>query len=158
MAPPRFALDTMLGRLATWLRLIGCDASYGSHLSQRTLVRHARAEDRIVLTRSRALLRERDVRLLFIESDHFRDQLRQVVSAFGLLPLRELFTRCPRCNAALQAVSKAAVESRVPAYVYASQEHFVACPACRRVYWPATHCARVSRELGGMGLGGTTNL
>ena len=52
----RFAVDKMLGRLATWLRIIGQDATYGAHLAGQSLLRHARSQGRTVLTRDRRLL------------------------------------------------------------------------------------------------------
>jgi len=47
----RFVADKMLGRLARWLRIIGQDVTYGSHLSGYELVRTARRESRLILTR-----------------------------------------------------------------------------------------------------------
>ncbi len=154
----RFAVDKMLGRLARWLRVIGQDATYGPHLSGRTLTRHARTEGRTVLTRDHRLLREpQPPPLLFIESDHFRDQLRQVIEACGLDPFAGLFTRCVRCNEPVVAVHKGEVERHVPPYVFASQERFVRCPRCRRIYWPATHDVRVRAELRAMGFDAPTD-
>ena len=122
----QFAVDKMLGRLATWLRILGYDATYGSHLGGRTLVRHARAQERIVLTRDRRLLRERPCPpLLLIASDHFREQLRQVIEAYQLDPFTQLFARCARCNLPLSAISKEEVADRVPPYVAATQTQFV---------------------------------
>jgi uncharacterized protein with PIN domain len=144
----RFAVDKMLGRLATWLRIIGQDATYGAHLSGEALVRHGRAEGRTLLTRDRRLLRHpTGVPLLFIESDHFRTQLLQVITAFQIDPLAHPFTRCARCNEPVLAVAKAEVADRVPPYVLATQSRFVRCPRCKRIYWPATHYEHVAREL-----------
>src|SRR5262245_58783702 len=107
MTPARFAADRMLGRLARWLRLIGQDTSYGPHLSGRTLIRHARDSGRIVLTRDRRLLRVSPApQLIFIESDHFRDQVRQVVTACRLDPFIQAFTRCSHCNEELLEIAK----------------------------------------------------
>jgi len=144
----RFAVDKMLGRLATWLRIIGQDATYGAHLSGRTLVCHARTEGRVVLTRDRRLSRQRtDVSMMLIASDHFREQVQQVITAYTLDPLAHLFTRCARCNDPVVSVPKETVAGRVPPYVYATQAHFVQCQRCHRIYWPATHVERVRREL-----------
>ena len=47
----RFAADIMLGRLAKWLRIIGEDVIYGRHLTGYGLIRAARLENRLILTR-----------------------------------------------------------------------------------------------------------
>jgi uncharacterized protein len=152
MDAPRFAVDKMLGRLATWLRIIGVDASYGSHLAGRPLTRHARREGRTILSRDHRLLKETDLPpFLFIDSDDFRDQLRQVVLTFSLDPFACLFTRCTQCNEPITAVPKAELAAEVPPYVFATQDHFVRCPRCRRVYWPATHHQHVRDELRRLG-------
>ena len=151
-APLLFAVDRMLGRLAVWLRLLGYDATYGAHLTGRSLIRQARTEGRMILTRDRRLLQERNApRMLFIARDHFRDQLRQVVAACNIDPFAHIFTRCSPCNAPVEAVSKDTVSGHVPAFVFATQEHFVRCSRCGRIYWPATHCERVRDELRRLG-------
>jgi uncharacterized protein with PIN domain len=153
MTARRFAVDKMLGRLATWLRLIGADATYGPHLSGKTLIRHARSEARTVLTRDRRLLPVAPPpEIAFIHSDHFREQLREVVAAFPLGPDARPFSRCARCNEPLVPVAGAAVAARVPAYVLATQHDFARCPECQRVYWPATHHQHILDELRRLGL------
>ncbi len=148
----RFAADRMLGRLVTWLRLLGFDTLYRPEWRGPALLRGARAEGRVVLTRDRRLQRVREAPpLLFIESDHFREQLRQVLAAYGLGPYTQLLTRCARCNSALQAIPAGAVSTRVPAYVLASQTTFVHCPRCKRVYWHATHADHIRTELQRLG-------
>lgn len=152
MAAPRFAVDRMLGRLATWLRLLGYDAVFDSHLSGNALARVARAESRTILTRDRRLARRAEGALtFFIESDHFRAQLLQVIHAFGLDPYSSLFTRCARCNIPVIPIERAELANRVPPYVLTTQKRFVTCPRCRRVYWPATHYEHVRQELKSMG-------
>jgi uncharacterized protein with PIN domain len=151
MPTPRFAVDRMLGRLALWLRLIGVDASYGPQLSGRALLRHAQVENRTVLTRDRRLLRAPGPPRLFVDSDHFREQLQQVVQAFDLDPFARLLARCSRCNHPVETVAPTQVVERVPGYVMATQARFVQCPRCRRVYWPATHHEHVRHELIMMG-------
>ena len=147
MATHRFAADVMLGRLATWLRLIGQDTAYGSHLSGATLLRLARKERRVVLTRDNRLARRADVERLFIESDSFRDQLRQVVAAYRLDPYSSLLTRCSRCNTPIEEISREQAAPRVPPYVAQTADRFMRCPRCHHIYWPGTHLQRIRTDL-----------
>lgn len=153
MPEVRFAVDRMLGRLARWLRLLGYDATYGPQLGGPALLRHARAEQRIVLTRDHRLARRRTaVTLHLIGADAFRTQLCDVVTTFGLDPGARLLTRCSRCNHLLEPATATTVADLVPPYVLNTQGRFARCPSCRRIYWPATHDERIRAELRAMGL------
>ncbi|MFQ5851300.1 MAG: Mut7-C RNAse domain-containing protein [Candidatus Binatia bacterium] len=147
----RFAADKMLGRLAKWLRIIGQDVTYGSHLSGYGLTRAARREGRLILTRDRGIRMKNPPAYLLIRSDQFREQLKQVIYACGLDPFKNPFTRCVECNTALEPIPKEAVANRVPPYVFSTQERFSFCRRCRRIYWPATHQQRMIEELGALG-------
>jgi len=147
-ATPKFIADEMLGRLARWLRLLGIDTVYDPHLDDAELIRRAARESRILLTRDTRLLRRRGLPpTLFVTDDHFRDQLRQVASAFALDFRGWQLKRCSRCNELLAECSHADVRDRVPAYVLRTQTHFLECPRCRRVYWAATHVERMRAEI-----------
>ena len=134
-----FAADRMLGRLAKWLRVLGCDVIYGRHLSGHGLIRAARADGRLILTRDRGLGRKAPPPLLFIESNDHVEQLRQVMGACGLRPGVALFSRCLVCNSRLESRDKQLVEKLVPPRVFATQEGFFWCGGCQKLYWPATH-------------------
>jgi uncharacterized protein len=138
-----FAADRMLGRLAKWLRILGYDVIYGEHLSGRGLIRVARGDGRLILTRDRSLRRKQPPPFLFIESNDYVEQLRQVLRVYDLSAGDRLFTRCLICNSQLQPRSKQAVEKLVPPYVFASQERFSWCGCCQKIYWPATHYQRM---------------
>ena len=144
---PRFAVDRMLGRLARWLRILGHDVAYGSHLAGRTLVDCARREGRTLITRDTRLVRRRDLPPhVFVTSDHFREQLAVRLGEAGVLG------RCLDCNAILAGLPREQVQGRVPAFVWETAEQFLTCPRCHRVYWPATHREHVLRELAALGL------
>ncbi len=146
---PRFLCDAMLGRLARWLRILGYDAAYAD-LPDDALVALAQAEGRVLLTRDTRLVRRPDVGPhAFIQHDRVQDQLRQVTAAFDLRPGRA-GTRCLRCNVALEALPRDAAAGRVPPYVWHTQQQFVRCPACARIYWPGTHWDHMTRELSGL--------
>lgn len=151
-APPRFVADRMLGRLARWLRVLGHDVAYGSHLGGYTLLACARRERRLLLTRDTRLCRDPQLPpSLLLHSDHFREQLREVAAA---VPLggSTLLGRCLDCNRPLAAVSREAARERVPPYVWSTQDHFLGCAGCGRLYWGATHRASMLSELAALGL------
>jgi uncharacterized protein with PIN domain len=153
-SPPCFVADKTLGRLARWLRIVGCDVLYGSNFSGKGLLAAARREHRIVLTRDRRLARRADMPpFLLVEDDRFREQLRQVVVAFDIDPRAGLFRRCVDCNTELVEVPAEEAAAHVPEFVRATQKSFRRCPRCRHLYWDATHVERVRGELDRMGFG-----
>lgn len=144
----KFAADRMLGRLVKWLRVAGFDVIYGQHLTGYGLIRAARAQNRLILTRDRSLKQKQPPPFIFLESDRYDNQLRQLIRECGLKWGERLFSRCLLCNSVLQARAKKTVEKLVPPYVYSSQDRFSWCPACRRIYWPATHQQKMLEALG----------
>jgi uncharacterized protein with PIN domain len=149
---PRFVVDRMLGRLARWLRVLGHDVAYGAHLGGRTAVGCARRDGRVLLTRDTRLLRDPHLPPhLFITSDRFRDQLREVAGHFAL-GTGDRFRRCLECNQLLEEVSREQARDRVPPYVWAAAARFLRCAHCARLYWPATHQEHMRRELEALGL------
>ena len=88
---------------------------------------------------------------MFVTSDHFREQLREVAAA---VPLGEagVLCRCLDCNLTLARLPREQVRDRVPPFVWETAEQFLTCRRCHRIYWPATHRAHVLRELAALGL------
>jgi hypothetical protein len=60
--------------------------------------------------------------------------------------------RCVECNLELETLAADRVPASVPAYVRATQHDFRRCVRCRRVYWPATHRARMEAEIAALAL------
>jgi len=152
LAEPRFIADQMLGRLAAWLRLLGFDTLHPWDQPDSRILRTARAEARIILTRDRPLSQVRSVPVYFVQAEAIEDQLAEVVSAFRLVADdRRLFSRCPRCNRPVESVDKADVVDRIPPAVARLHESFRRCAPCGRVYWRGDHCARVVARLAAAG-------
>ena len=150
----RFIVDANVGRLARWLRIMGYDAMFVPGVEDSELVRLALAEGRAILTRDRLVMRRRAIasgRLsaLLISGDRL-GELRQGVEAYGL-DASGGFSRCVECNEPLRDVEREAAQGRVPAYVFETQEAFVECPACARLYWRGTHWRNMVRELATVG-------
>ena len=144
-----FIADAMLGRLAKWMRIIGCDVEYFPEISDNEISERAYHSGRIILTRDTMLIRRKINRenCFFIKYDHYQDQLKQVVKAFSIDPMKNLFTRCLLCNKKLLTVDKISVADSVPEYVYYTQDSFKTCSSCNRLYWKATHKNNVVEQL-----------
>jgi uncharacterized protein len=145
---PLFAVDRMLARLARWLRLMGADVLFDSTVGGAELLRHAREEGRIVVTRDKRLRTAPDV--IFLTTHLFREQLREVLARRPFDPRERAFTRCSQCNELLQWLDRSLVARRVPPFVYASHDKFACCPRCGKIYWDATHVARALAEIAGL--------
>jgi len=145
----RFVADAMLGRLARWLRILGYDTLYRPVRDDLHLVRLARAQDRILLTRDRRLARRQGVRALLLDSDDLRQQLAQLRRVLGLAATMP-FGRCPVCNEPLEPVNKDQAWGQVPPFVFVKHERFFICPSCDRFYWRGTHWERMRERMAHM--------
>ncbi len=142
----RFVVDGMLGSLARWLRILGYDADYANQRDDAELVRIARAENRVLLTRDRELAGRRGMRALLVESQSLDEQLDQVTAAFPVAA-GSRSSRCPVCNTALVQSTPEEVADRVPAYVLTHHHDFQRCPGCGRIYWRGSHWRNMQARL-----------
>lgn len=141
---PRFVLDTHLGRLAAYLRMMGFDTLYRNRWADEELAEISRGERRILLTRDVGLLKRGAVTHgYFVRETDARRQLAEVMSRFELARLARPFSRCLRCNARLETAAKQDVRAQLPARTAALYEEFWRCSECARVYWKGGHYRRM---------------
>jgi len=143
----KFIADSMLGKLAKWLRVLGHDVLYSAKLDDPELARIARLENRILLTRDTQLVKRRGVKFVLISSEHPEQQVRQLMEELGITVDADSFSRCLICNTVLTNVEAQTVAREVPPYVLATQTRFCRCPTCSRVYWRGTHWQRMQDKL-----------
>ena len=138
---PQFVVDSMLGRLARWLRILGFDTWYFREIDDRELLRTHQGTERVLLTRDTRLVQCRGIgRHVLVKSDGWRDQLREVVAALSLEVCREaMLTRCLLCNRPLETLSREEAHGRIPDHVAGSTSEFRECKTCGKVYWAGTH-------------------
>jgi hypothetical protein len=141
-------VDGHLGRLAAYLRMCGFDTAYDNRAADAQLARRSVAEDRVLLTRDRGLLKRGIVaRGYLVRSDRPHDQLAEVVERFDLAAAARPFGRCLRCNGELEAAERTSVRDEVPPRVFGEQPEFHRCQSCGAVYWRGSHHARMERLL-----------
>jgi uncharacterized protein with PIN domain/tRNA(Ser,Leu) C12 N-acetylase TAN1 len=148
-AERRFLVDQMLGRLRAWLRVLGIDAAGTHDQSDGQVLARAVAEERIVLTRDRALARTPGVLVHYVEATRTVDQVREVVAAFALEIRRShLLSRCTFCNVPVAPIALDDVRGQVPLVARRLYLQFFRCPACARVYWPGDQYQRILAAVG----------
>ncbi|MBI4081999.1 MAG: Mut7-C ubiquitin/RNAse domain-containing protein [Candidatus Lambdaproteobacteria bacterium] len=136
----RFVLDVHFGRLARLLRMLGFDALWRNDYADRDLLAIAGREQRILLTRDRALLNEAGlVRAYCVRSRKAVEQVAEVVARFDLVSRIRPFSRCMVCNAELARSAKAEVADRLRPGTLRDHDEFHACAGCGRVYWKGSH-------------------
>jgi uncharacterized protein len=142
----RFLLDTHLGRLAAYLRLMGFDALYQNDYPDEKLARISQAERRILLTRDRGLLKRSQVTHgYYVRATNPRQQLVEVFRRFDLHGASHPFTRCLRCNGLLRPVGREAVEHVLSPEIAAAYQEYAQCEACGQVFWPGSHHRRMKQ-------------
>jgi uncharacterized protein with PIN domain len=150
--PVKFLVDENVGRLAKWLRMVGYDATFIKNVSDTQLVEVALSEERILLTRDTQILQRRVVsshqlHAILIQSDQTGEQLRQVIKELHLELSSQQFTRCMECNAVLASRTREEVKDLVPPYVFKTQEQYMLCPHCQRIYWRGTHWQAMKKRI-----------
>jgi uncharacterized protein with PIN domain len=143
----RFIADAHLGGLARLLRMLGFDTLYSNAYRDEQIRAIAQAQQRVVLTRDRDLLKCRNVTHgCFVHALHPREQLREIVDRLHLAGSARPLTLCLHCNLPLIAIDKSAIAERLPPTVLQTYQRFCWCEGCDRVYWEGSHWQRM-REL-----------
>jgi uncharacterized protein with PIN domain len=135
----RFLTDTMLGKLAKWLRVMGYDVHYQAYYKKGEIQAYIR-EGRLLLSRSCSLT-ELFSNSFLVLSTHIKDQIQELVNASLIsTDSSRWFTRCILCNVVLNQARKEEARDRVPEYVFSQNIDGIRyCPSCNRYFWPGSH-------------------
>ncbi len=139
----------MVGRLARYLRFVGCDTAYARGMTDDAILRQAEAEGRVLVTRDRALAR-RSRHAVLLTSPYLPDQWRAVRAAYPSLPGAIAFDRCALCNGALDPYRPGPEEVRpegVPWDRVARGLALYRCRECAHLYWDGSHTEGVRRRI-----------
>ena len=148
----KFIVDNNVGKLAKWLRIMGYDASLFTGEDDGKMVKLALAQNRVVLTKDRQIMRRRLVtsgrlKAILIEDNDSKAQLQQIVEALNLDYQFKPFSICLECNQNLMERDKERVRDLVPPYIFKTHNLYMECPSCHRIYWRGTHWQAMSQEL-----------
>ena len=143
----RFVADSMLGKLAKWLRILGYDTHYQPYY-RHGVIDQLLKEDRCLLSRHKEISDQYGNALL-LHADQVGEQLAELKNMANLAPERSnWFSRCLICNSLLREVRQDEASENVPEYVfYQNMAGIRSCPSCGRYYWPGSHRTRMIRQL-----------
>jgi hypothetical protein len=148
----KFIADSNVGKLAKWLRIMGYDARFFEGSNDSQMIAIALAENRVILTRDTQIMRRRlitsgQLKAILIQSDEPERQIRQVIDILKLDCRFQPFSICLECNQPLAERSREQVKDLVPPYVFQTQNQYMECPACHRIYWRGTHWQAMTKNL-----------
>ena len=140
----KFIVDHNVGKLAKWLRMLGYDTLFFTGEDDWEMIITALHDGRVILTRDTRIMKMGVVasgrlEAVFIESDKPEEQVRQIADRLDLERKKGFLTLCLECNCPLEGKKKEQVKDRVPPYVYRTQDEYMECPSCKRIYWKGTH-------------------
>ena len=149
----KFIVDHNVGKLVRWLRMMGYDTLFFTGDDDWGMVMTALNEGRVILTRdtqimNRGVIASGRLKAILIQSDEPEQQIKQVVQTLNLDTQSGLFSLCLECNQPLEVMAKEQVRGRVPDHVFQTQDQYVECPNCHRIYWKGTHWVAMKQKLG----------
>jgi len=139
-------VDSMLGKLARYLRIMGYEVNYITpDKDDDFIVRNS--GDSIVLTRDREL-HSRLKNSILIKS---YEPVEQLVELKDVLPKPDFnpWQLCPICSYRLE---KVASRENLPEYVSKFAEDIFYCPRCDKYYWQGSHTSNFKKMMESIGL------
>jgi hypothetical protein len=136
----KFIADINLGDIVKYMRVLGLDLYYDPLLSTREIIEISKRENRVILTKSRKLLKFKDVSHgIFIRPGTTTEQIRRIIDFLDIKDKIKPFSRCLRCNTRLNIVRKEKIIDRIPPKTKEFCNKYVQCRSCNKIYWKGTH-------------------
>jgi uncharacterized protein with PIN domain len=134
---PRFIVDTMLGKLARYLRILGYDTKYSTELRDEEIINEC-LSGRILLTSDKQLhlsASKRRCVAIHIPSGLKIPEMLALLAREGLVELSIDITksRCPICNGELKREP-----DRANSHLGRRYETYI-CRRCGNIYWIGKH-------------------
>ncbi len=140
----QFFVDAMLGNVAKKLRLLGYDSKYYSDIEDSELIKKAKNENRIIISKDSDLIKRSqkdNVLSIHVTTENEVEQFLKIIGDAGL-PLDEITgdtARCTKCNSTTSRINKTEIGSKLPQRVLEFNDVFWKCDRCDQLYWEGTH-------------------
>jgi uncharacterized protein with PIN domain len=140
--------DSMLSKLARWLRLGGISVEGVPYNEDDKIIRFVKRKKALLLTSDEQLAKrsnKRGFNALLVKEKDLDSQIAFVISALGLKPTMPGMV-CPVCNGRLVKVSKEEAKRLVPKRAYEMHKIFYRCKSCGKIYWHGTHWKKIKER------------
>jgi len=139
-----FLVDGMLGNIAKKLRLFGFDSEYFSDIDDSKLIKKAKNENRIIISRDRHLIdraKKNEVLSIYVTKENEIEQFLEILETVNLQldGISGDVARCTKCNSTTSQISKLKIGNKIPQGVLEFNDKFWKCDKCDQIYWEGTH-------------------
>ncbi len=132
--------------------MLGYSVEYVNDADDKTIMKIARDENRVILTGDVELYKQatnRHIESFLVEGRSEAERLAVVSRRFSLsLDFNPEISRCPKCNAQVRKAKKEEIGDRIPSSTRSYYEEFWECQKCGKVYWQGAHWKRIFETLG----------
>lgn len=147
----KFLADSMLGKLARWLRMLGQDVIYDIKLNDSELLEMTKKENLVLLTKDLELYKRAIARRLdafYVGGKTESDRLAELAQRYSLtLAIDMEKSQCPVCNTKLKATPKEELLGKLEKNTLTYYEKFWKCPNCGQIYWQGAHWKQITNTL-----------
>lgn len=137
-----FVVDSMLGNVSKWLRILGYETLFFKLHSDETLLRLSQESNRILLTSDKELFKRAksmNITTIFIEPNlNLKEKLIKVFKESNLQPQLNN-TRCTVCGGEL---SKLEIKDLKELFFTSD---FWVCKKCGKLYWKGSHWKNIMK-------------
>ena len=144
----RFVADIHLGDIVKYMRLLGFDVYTHSAMTTRELIDMSIKEKRIILTKSKSLLKFKDVTHgVLVRPGTREEQVAGILKRLDIKKQIKPFSRCLLCNGLLKEIAKEDVMDRIPPKTKDCCDKYSVCESCGKLFWNGTHMIRMRKAV-----------
>ncbi|MFX0058178.1 MAG: Mut7-C RNAse domain-containing protein [Candidatus Hodarchaeota archaeon] len=156
----KFLVDSMLGKLARFLRIFGYNTIYANDLEEfykispipdDKLNSYAEENNCIILTKDYEFYRKLKDKSIYLEGEGIYNYLKQLQIQLNLIyNFKMEKARCSKCNSVLEKVkNKEMIKNEVLDETYDNYKEFYQCinPQCKKIFWSGSHILDITEKV-----------
>ncbi|MBN1330881.1 MAG: Mut7-C RNAse domain-containing protein [Candidatus Heimdallarchaeota archaeon] len=150
----KFIVDVMYQRIARWLRMLGYDTEIVKESVDYKILKKAKEEKRILITRDEDLKRKArkiGVKAISIDGETIEERLARLQKEMEikLFLSEKTLPRCSLCNGQIAPIKKEEIKEGIPEGTWNQYNEFWIClnEICKQIYWRGSHWEKIEKSL-----------